>query len=388
VADLFESSGKPAFFWFIFNFIAFPLNPHMIQRTMIAKADDALRVTSQSVGIAAFLTMIPGIVVGITARVNEDVWPLSSSDAGALASVQNELKKDGPFQYGLVAVLTCASLAAIMSTADSVILGVANAVSIDIYKGVLRPDASGEAVVHFGNVIAILFTATAFAMGVAVTSASFGALLSLQNGLILQIVPSFLAGLFFERVSTSALLTGLIAGLISVPIMFFVAPDHPVGEEILAYVPAANFCALVNFFTFIALQFRCRFLPETSTEPSGIFAESVRERFGERLTLAQIQEYMVNDVEPNRMLLALGWVLLLVSFPWSYDISLTEVTDYGFPSWTIYTLGFGVLVAGAQFASLAAWKPNPPPAKVIDSSNVQMAALRKSLSKSSASGLL
>lgn len=351
----FSGPGKPAYFWFLFNFIAFPLNPHMVQRATISRSDEAVKTTIQLLCFASFLTMIPGIVVGIVAATFSPSWPISSSSAGAFAAVSNELKDMSLLLYCFVALLTCAALAAIMSTADSVILGVSNALSIDIYRGVIRPEASPEDVVNIGNWVSLIFTGVSLVLGLFVTSAGFGTLLTLQNGIILQIVPAFFCGLFFEDISVTALQAGLISGLVMLPIFYFLVPLSP-------WIPAPNLCILINLVVIAAVQ-RRHMADGASIGSSGAFQETARKRFeDDALTVAKIQEYLKFDVEPSLRLTAVGSVLFFVSFPFLYDIETTDlVPGIGWPAWSLHVLVFSFFTAAVMAAALSSWRPGPLP---------------------------
>lgn len=352
----FVGLGKPSYFWFLFNFLAFPLNPHMVQRATISKSDDAVKITIQVVCWAAFLTMIPGIVMGVTVATFSDSWQLSSSSADAFAAMSNELKSgNNPFLYGLVSMLACAALAAIMSTADSVILGVSNAVSIDIYKGVLNPQATSEDVVKFGSGVSLTFTFISLLAGFFVTSAGFGTLLTLQNGIILQIIPSFLCGLFFEGVKAKALQVGLYTGLVCFPLFMFVLPVVP-------WVPPENMCALINYAVAAMFQFM---LPEDTlaSYDRDEFQQSVRGRFQEPLTAAKIQECMNLDVEPSGKFISLAFGVFLASVPFFWDIETTELVQWlGWPAWSAYVMVLSIATAVLLTVALRMWKPGPLPA--------------------------
>eukprot|EP00404_Azadinium_spinosum_P008421 CAMPEP_0180544772 /NCGR_PEP_ID=MMETSP1036_2-20121128/69687_1 /TAXON_ID=632150 /ORGANISM="Azadinium spinosum, Strain 3D9" /LENGTH=110 /DNA_ID=CAMNT_0022559775 /DNA_START=1 /DNA_END=330 /DNA_ORIENTATION=+ len=100
--------------------------------------------------------------------------------------------------YILVCLLTCAALAAVMSTADSVIMGVSNTLSVDLCKHGFAPNATPEQVVRCGGGVSCAMTIIAVVAGTYVTSSEFGLLLTLQNGLLMQILPSFALGLFID----------------------------------------------------------------------------------------------------------------------------------------------------------------------------------------------
>lgn len=308
-----SAGAQAAHFFLIFNEVAFPLNPHMVQRAYIASSGEA--TFSES-------------------------WPLASQGGSAFAAIGNELKRSGPFEYFLVAMLTCSALAAIMSTADSVILGASNALSIDIFQGVLRPGASQEAIVRCGAFASVAMTVAGIALGVNVTSADFGTLLTMQNGIILQAVPAFLLGLFCD-VSTQAITAGILCGIVGFVLAWTVG--NPLAP---LHVPVANVGALANFAVVAVAQGLIR----RCEAPQDAYGQS---RFGERLCAETIRKSMKGTEEPDRVLLALSGVCVLLTVPFYGALGLPVGLSLGFPTWV--GICFLTSISAAVLAFWAAW---------------------------------
>ena len=68
-------------------------------------------------------------------------------------------------RYFLVTVMTCSCLAAIMSTADSALMGVSSIVSLDLVKRTWCPEISRKNVVRVGEMNSVLVCCLAFALG-------------------------------------------------------------------------------------------------------------------------------------------------------------------------------------------------------------------------------
>jgi len=366
VTDVFQQSkelqgnGGYAFFWFVFNFLAFPLNPHMVQRAVISKSDAAVRTTMQVLCVAAFLTMIPGISVGIITATYRDAWPWDASlpSVGAFSAMNNMLKRESFVLYSLVAILTCAALAAIISTADSVVLGVSNALTVDIYKGLINPAATSQEVVSFGNKVSLTFVCASVVYAYYfVTSAGFGSLITLQNGIILQIVPAFFCGLYFESVSAKSLISGVVTGLVVLPVALFVLPSWLVP----VWLPAPNLSATANFIVTAAMHLSGAKDEDPTSSPNE-FQQLCHSRFDKQITLEGIKKLFEFGVEPSQRGKVVAGLLFLASFPWlPWIIEDVEVKNHGFPGWAMYVLVMSVVAAAAMFIVLAGWKPGPPP---------------------------
>lgn len=339
-------ADQAAAFFLCFNFLAFPLNPHMVQRAYIARSDGAIRFVAAAVTVAAFVAMVPGVVAGITKATFASSWPLVSQGAGvsAFSAIGNELKSLGPLEYGLVAVLDCSAMAAIMSTADSVILGVSNALSVDVFEGVLCQGASQRAIVMFGTATSVAMTALSILAGMYITSADFGPLMVLQNGILLQALPAFLFGLFCE-VSAQAVFCGIVVGFASFSFSWLVC--NPFAA---LYVPHPNIGAFANFLTvLVAHRVRRNWAAPVDSGGQG--------KFGDRLTPAAIRGIMAGTAEPDSRCLALVGLGLLATVPFYGEVGLPEQLWAGFPAWTVIALPVWVLVAVALLAAAATWRP-------------------------------
>jgi len=339
---------RAGYFWFVVNMVAFPLNPHMVQRAYIAQSDWALRLTTFVVLLAPFLTVPPGLMTGMVRATYGMSWPLAQQDATAFASVGSEIMKFGFLPYVLVAVVTCSSLAAVMSTADSVIMGVANTLSVDIFKGILRPKATSNQVVQFGLVISCFMLVVGIAWGINISPSMFPLLLTLQNGILLQVVPTYLIGLF-GSLSTRAGIAGILVGTLCFFVHLIV--NAVAEEKILANVPEPDVGFIANVIAVLVVQV---FFPGEDDDYKDSAALA---RFGERLTLSGIREYMADTWEPNMFLIATVVAGTILTTPFFPDLWPADEIIMGFPAWAFFAL---VLMLACMFPGLAAaytWKP-------------------------------
>ena len=140
----------------------------------------------------------------------------------------------GPFQYFLVTVMTCSCLAAIMSTADSALMGASSVVSLDIVKGTFIPSLSKKNVVRVGEVNSLLVCGLAFLLGMYLSSDQMGVIIIFQNGMLMQMLPAFGFGLYLQ-VSELPISAGIIVGLVSLVILTIT------GNPLDDYVPQLTF---------------------------------------------------------------------------------------------------------------------------------------------------
>ena len=155
----------------------------------------------------------------------------------------------GPFQYFLVTLMTCSCLAAIMSTADSALMGASSIVSLDIFKKTLFPSISKKNVVRIGELNSVLVCGLAFLLGMFLSDDQMGVIMTFQNGLLMQLLPAFGFGLYLQ-VSERPVCCGILAGLISLVILTIT------GNPFDGYIPAVNVSVFVNFLV-VALMCLC-----------------------------------------------------------------------------------------------------------------------------------
>lgn len=334
--DFPERSTLCSILFFLVNMLAAPVQPHMLQRAYIARSDFDLRIVIGAMLLAPFIAQPPGIVIGLTKAANDPAWPAIEQKATAFSGLTAQLRLLGPFQYFLVSVMTCSALAAIMSTADSALMGVSSVVSIDILQGALVPKMSTDTLVHVGLVSSVFTCAVAFFMGTYLSSDQMGAIIVFQNGMLLQLLPAFGMGLYLS-VTERALSTGILVGLLS--LILLVIFGNPFEE----YVPDINVSAFLNFLT-VGLDSLVSFLLPSS-------------RRKQLLEVSQIQDLMATSREPSLVLILLMFLIALVSAPWYGTPGVQEPMFLGIPRWGCIQLASFVLVFGIGVAAVAMWRP-------------------------------
>ncbi|CAK9059330.1 unnamed protein product [Durusdinium trenchii] len=321
--------------FFLLNMLTAPLSPHFIQRTYIATSDQDLRVVMAAMLVAPFIAQIPGIVLGLTKSAYDPLFPVVDQDATAFSGLSAQLKMAGPLQYVLVTVMTCSTLAAIMSTADSAVMGASSIVSIDLLKGTLLPKLTTKQVVRAGECSSVLICALASCLGMLCSSDQLGAMMVFQGGISMQTLPAFGLGLYVP-IREPAVSAGLLVGLISFPMMMLA------GNPVEDYVPTVYLAALLNFLTVALVQL---FTPQAPTS----------EKQG--LTIQAIREAMVSSKEPKLSLIFLMLALAMASAPWYGVPGEEEPILFGLPRWGLFQFGAFVMMFLLGLIACFLWKP-------------------------------
>ncbi|OLQ15705.1 Sodium/glucose cotransporter [Symbiodinium microadriaticum] len=334
-------------FFFLFNMLAAPVTPHMLQRAYLAKADADLRWVIGAMLLAPFIAQPPGIVIGLVKAANNPAWPPIDQTATAFSSVMAQFKLVGVLQYVFVSVMTCCALAAIMSTADSALMGVSSVISNDILSKTLLPALSSENVVRAGTVASLCACIVSFFLGNYLTSTQMGAIKSFNGGMMMQLLPAFGMGLYTE-VSERSITLGIVVGLLSLLVLVIC------GDSLGSYVPDISLSALLNFLT-VGLSHSMQCLADESAS--------------KLLNVKAIRDMMASSREPKLALVALMLSLALVSAPWCSTPGAPEPIIFGFPRWGCIQLGAFVVVFSLGMLTVTLWKPPvakavPPPCDV------------------------
>ncbi len=109
-------------------------------------------------------------------------------------------------------VFLCAILAASMSTADSQLLAAASAVGQDIYKGIIKKDASEKQILVVSRVTVILITVIALFLSLNPNSSIFGLVSYAWAGFGATFGPLVLLALYWRGLTAKGAIAGLIGG--------------------------------------------------------------------------------------------------------------------------------------------------------------------------------
>lgn len=185
--------------------------PQAIQRLYASRS---LRVLKRSLVLMAFMpltTTLVALICGLTALVVLPGLEKAGTDQ-VLARLCALIMSQSELGYWLVVVVFAAILAALMSTADSALLSISSMITRDIYQPYFKPDSSEAELTRIGKMSSwgIIVILVLIAIG---TEKTLIRLLELKFEILIQIVPCFFLGLYWKRLSSRTVLTGLLVGL-------------------------------------------------------------------------------------------------------------------------------------------------------------------------------
>jgi Na+/proline symporter len=303
-------------------FMAFFLNPHWMQRTFAAKTDASIKKANIAFTFAALVATLPGVLVGIMIKAN--ITNFYAPGAEPFSTLLSEFMNRGGFPEFVAVIASCSAIAAIMSTADSAIIGVTNVLSMDFMKNWLFINNPNLDTPKFMSYFSKITSAIICLIGVTVAlyddalntdKSVYGRMISWQNMLLWQAVPTVLLGLFFKKVKAWALVIGYLVGYGSI-IGFYLFKESTIcggvntyGTPFAGQPDADGVCVELAIKTFyldsavwagfinLFVSFVLSFLP--FPENSSMFAIDMGGRHGEGiLNHDKILEIMKGTTEP------------------------------------------------------------------------------------------
>ncbi|HJN89854.1 MAG TPA: sodium:solute symporter family protein [Verrucomicrobiota bacterium] len=197
------------------------LYPQAIQRIYAARSQRVLR---NGVATMAFLPLTASLIavfVGVTAAAAPELATLTDADSDRVFGEVCRIVMDvSPFHRWLVVVLLAAVLAALMSTADSVLLSISSMLTKDIYHRQINPNASEARLTFIGKslswIVVTLMASIAIYLNSLENKPTLVKLMDMKFDMLMQLGPGFIIGAYWHGMKSNAPFWGLLAGLVAI----------------------------------------------------------------------------------------------------------------------------------------------------------------------------
>lgn len=230
--------------WFsllVISAIGFAMYPQAIQRVYAAKNEGALKTSLSLMVLVPWMIGGCTLLLGLAAAVSHPGLTGFRSDR-VFSLLLNDLIRT---HYWLVIFVLCGVLAAIMSTASSVILTLASMFTRDVYQVVRRHDAAEGGGTTAGRVFMVLLIVTV-ALWSLKPGATLWRLTEIKVELLAQLYPAMILGLYWPRMSKWPAILGMIAGSL------FVAVYAALGIERFWWFQSGVYALALNLTISIA----------------------------------------------------------------------------------------------------------------------------------------
>jgi len=249
--NLFEDNGQPLSFISILSQLAWGFGymgmPHILVRFMAVSNEKELKKSRVIAIVWVLLSLGMAVVIGILGRAYlfPEVLGVTGGNAENVFITMIVKVFTEDFHLAFIGGLfLCGVLAAIMSTADSQLLVTASAVSKDIYKGILKKDASEEKVLKLSRITVIVVALLAFVIAWNPDSSIMGLVSNAWAGLGSAFGPIVMMSLFWRRTNLPGAIAGIVSGGLTVIIWDYIPL---VGGQTLG-TATGIYSLLVGFF--------------------------------------------------------------------------------------------------------------------------------------------
>lgn len=187
--------------------LAFLGVPQLLVRFISARSPDVIPAAGRIAVAVIVVFDVGAVVTGMAGRAlvpalddPETIMPLLSADLFP------------PVVTGLFLVVV---LAAIMSTADSLLILASSAVVRDVLQKIYRPAMPGRRVAWWGKVVTVVLGVAAVVVALGEVRVIFWFVLFAWSGLASAFVPPVLCALFWPRTTRRGALAGMVTGFVA-----------------------------------------------------------------------------------------------------------------------------------------------------------------------------
>ena len=190
--------------------------PHIIIRFMAIKNETEVKKSRNIAIIWVVLSLAAACLIGMIARgYLSQQLNAGNSETAFIRLIQEIFSNNGVLIF-IGGIFLCGILAAIMSTADSQLLVTASAVSEDMYKGVIKKDASEKSSLLVGKIAVVVVAVIAFLIALDPNSSIMGLVSDAWAGFGAAFGPVVLLALFWKRSNLAGAISGMTVGALTV----------------------------------------------------------------------------------------------------------------------------------------------------------------------------
>jgi Na+/proline symporter len=238
------------------------LFPDYMVRVMSADSQRSLRLANVILAIAPFVVQAPLALYGLTGRAYH---PDLDNSKAVFSTVVLDIYNGSAGGAIFGSIMMAATIAGIMSTADSVLISVSHIVSLDLVRPFLvsnvhenRSDAEkkpeeetqllNNKLMRISRVTTFVTALVAIAIAIPLveTNQNLSFLIKFQSTFLANCTPLFILGLYWRQLGRISVFVGLLFGLcIGIPLVGEPRPDAPPGQKGAILISlACNFAAV------------------------------------------------------------------------------------------------------------------------------------------------
>jgi len=282
---------------------------------------------------------IPPTVLGLLGYIKHPGLPPEESDQ-IFSIVMGDLLNLGGFPYFIASILLASSIAAIMSTTDSLLMAISSIVVVDFIAPYFKT-VSEKALLRISKIITVVVVAVGVVFGV-LMKIELKNFIIFQASFLMQTLPGYLVGSHSLHIKCTAIITGIVCGVVTTIILF--ATGSPLGID-------PGICGfLINCIALIGAQiFLDKVLPSVAD-------------FLSEFEIAMSTQALFSEPLKKPWIWAVSLVLALFSGNFYRVSGQMDRFIIGFPVWAFTTLVFaGFWAIFGVIVSLYLWEQPPQP---------------------------
>ncbi len=196
--------------------------PHIIIRFMAIKNEKEVKKSRKIAIVWVILSLGAACLLGMIARGALNTQLDDNNAQTVFIRLIQQVFSGNGFLVFLGGVFLCGILAAIMSTADSQLLVTSSAVSEDMFKGVIKKNASEKTALLVGRIAVIVIAVIAFVIALDENSSVMKLVSDAWGGFGAAFGPVVLLALFWKRSNLAGAIAGMTTGTIAVLIWSYI----------------------------------------------------------------------------------------------------------------------------------------------------------------------
>ncbi|WP_375319829.1 sodium/proline symporter PutP [Aliivibrio logei] len=211
--------GNPLSMVAIVSLVAWGLGyfgqPHILARFLASRTNRELTTARRIAVVWTALSMAGAVLVGLVGLLY-----VNGSMSGEVIDGEKVfmLLVNAIFHPAIAGVLLAAILAAIMSTADSQLLVSSSALSEDLYKQLVKKDATSKEIVNVGRFAVVGLSLIALALAMNPDSSVLGLVSYAWAGFGAAFGPAIILSLYWKGMNRNGALAGIVVGGLTIVI--------------------------------------------------------------------------------------------------------------------------------------------------------------------------
>jgi sodium/proline symporter len=246
-----NTKGEPLTWISIVSLAAWGLGyfgqPHILARFKACRSNKDI-TTARRIAVSwTAISMVGALLIGFVGIIYVD-----TNLAGNLADGETifMVLVNAVFHPVVAGILLAAILAAIMSTADSQLLVSSSALAEDLYKQLIRKDATSKEIVMVGRIAVVILSLFALMLALNPDSSVLGLVSYAWAGFGAGFGPAILFSLFWRRMNRNGALAGVLVGSITIVVWKQISGGiFDIYEIVPGFILASIAIVLVSLMT-------------------------------------------------------------------------------------------------------------------------------------------